>query len=152
MLSLATGKRKVEREVHYLSSAESILFLGVAADFLGFRSNKVRMDRSMGRLGKDWALSHLEALIRYRASQKPICIFLDALQWSDDGLEGINRILKRRPPGVFMVLSSRPLPIPPRGGFAAILRAEIPHLLLPGDETRRDRFTIASRFGEKPEC
>ena len=50
-----------------------------------------------------------------------------------------------------MVLSSRPLPIPPRGGFAAILRAEIPHLLLPGMKHDAIASLIASRFGEKPE-
>ena len=59
MLSFSDWKTKVEREVHYLSSAESILFPGAAADFLGFPIEHGEDGQIDGAARKDWALSHL---------------------------------------------------------------------------------------------
>ena len=145
-------RAQLARDVQFLASSESILYPSAASDFLGFPVESDEDGQIDGISRKDWAISHLEALIRYRANKKPLCVFLDSLQWSDDAsLDGVLRILRRKPRGVCLVLSSRPLPIPPRGSFAPILRTEIPHVLLPKMKDKAIAQLIASRFGEKPD-
>ena len=142
-------RRQVERDVQYLASSESILYPSTAGDFLGFPVESSDEGQIDGIARKDWAISHLAALLRYRAAKKPLCLFLDALQWSDDAsLDGVLRLLRRRPAKICLVLSSRPLPIPPRGGFAPILRMDIPHVLLARMKDKAIAQLIGSRFGE----